>query len=1035
MAQVSPFRTAEELKNPEYNYFIAFKIDLSETDKNKIDAKIKTVTGSPKGDILTRRLIELKTDAIEIMCNDSVYDAATGKYIPERGGRAKEAADAKAYKLKEAVGVIEILCQTRKTLLKSEVIDICNTANKPIIFFSEAELLNAISYLSGLGVKIIDNIDASIPFSDYQQTEKRLDTLGKKDLYDFLGVQSTSSNSEIQAASDKMYSDSSKTNDLKRKQAISQLCATAKKLLLDSKEARRTYDQYLVLKNDVWSDFEKRKSFGIKEMTMDEYKNYTSTVIALLKVQIDEAERILAIGCKYFQITIVGKTEGNNFEFCPYPDCGKLYIKGAKSCPHCGKPLEVICWNCKQKTPFTKEDKGCPTCGATHRAHDMFNQCCEKIDKLLSRPMVEISDLQSVFLEVKNVVPNYATHADSTVAKKVAEYESVIQSRVRQEETTGAKYKEDVSKIQQMIAKRCYQSALAIAKSLNVKYSTYNIDNSRKLVSDISAVVQNAQRQVDAAKQYLAQGNISLAISTAAKAIDICDDNADARQIMQKIPPQAVTNLRITTEKGKVRLEWDDNAKQEFISYTIIKKIGVAPISAEDGALVDCGLSVKFFEDVNIVSATPYYYAVFVERYGVKSSIAVTSESAIIFADVSNMQQEVVDGGIKVIWEAPQNVKSIDVWKNSGTIAPTRSGEGVRVECSLNGFTDNKCDGQSAYLVICNYDLKGKLVQSRGICAVFKPYEKATPLEDVRIEPIESNRYVFTCATGYAGKVKLYVSNKKLSIPTNTPLKYLDFNSICKGLAQIESSANANGEIIFSLSAGNIFYVYPIVSTEQLFVVSPPRLINTIEGIKKLTHSINNGTVTVSGALHPKAQSIIVRIGHDRYIENIDGGGEKFSYKVEDFSKSGKFEIKLKTDTVNYITIFVAFKEDGNISYSPAIKLEPPIDYREAITVLYSIDYVVSTIKPFKINITFESDKATEIPKLLIMQGYPRPMNKNAGKLCERIDKIVLKKGLLSKKYTAKVSIMVNPAAANMKYALFLNEETNLVHLKEVVKL
>lgn len=1028
-------RTPEELNNPEYNYFIAFKIELTETNSGKIDAKIKTVTGSPKGDVYTRRLIELKNDAIEIMCNDAVYDEATDKYVAGRGGRAKEAAQAKKFKLDEAVSLIGILCKSRKTLLKSEIIDICGTANKPVTYFTEDELFKAIAYLSGMGVKIIDNIDASIPFSDYQQTEKRLDTLGKKDLYDFLGVAATASNSEIQAASDKMYSDSTKTNDLKRKQLIGQLCATVKKLLLDTPKARKTYDQYLVLKKDVWDDFELKKKFSVKEMTMDEYKNYTSTVINLLKVSIDEAERILGVGCKFFQMTIAGKSEGNNFEFCPYPGCGKLYEKGAKSCPHCGKPLEILCWNCKQKTPFTKDDKGCATCGATHHAHDMFNKRCEKIDQLLSRPMVEISELQSAFLDIKNVVPNYSARSDSTVAKKVAEYEAIIQARVKQEETTGAKYKEDVSKIQQLIAKRSYQAALAIAKSLTVKYSTYNIDNSKKLVSDISAVVLNAQRYVDSAKQYLAQGNSAQAIATAAKALDICEDHADARQIMQKIPPKPVTNLRVTTEKGKARLEWDDNSRQDFISYTIIKKIGIAPSSADDGALVDRGLSVRFFEDANIVSATPYYYAVFVERYGVKSPIAVTNVSATMFADVSNMQQEVVDGGVKVTWDAPQNVKSIEVWRNSGTVAPLRSGEGTRIDCTTNGFTDNKCDGQSAYLVLCKYEMKGKIIQSNGVRAVFKPYEKAAPLENVKIEAAGSGRFTFTCASGYTGKVKLYYSFTKLPIPTNTTLKYLDFNAICKGLNPITAGMNANGEMIFSLPAGKIYQVYPIVSTEQLFIVSPPQLINTMEGVSRLTHSLSGGTVTVGGTLHPDAQSLVVRISQERYIDDVNGGGEKFVYKASEFARNGKIEIKLKTNTLNYITLFAEFREDGIVSYSPAIKLDPPIDYREAVSVLYCLDYSVSATKAFKVNINFEADKPTEIPKLLLMQGSPKPLSKNAGKLTERIEGVVLKKGLFSKKYTAKVSVTVSPAATNTKFAIFLNDESGRVQLKEVRKL
>ena len=1032
MAETNKQRSQQELKNPDLNYFIAFKIDLTETDKTKIDSTIKKVLSNTGGSVIIRRLLELKNDATEIMCNDSVFQ--NGTYVPGKGGRSLEAKAAKKFKLDEARSIIEILCNTRKTLLKSEILDICNNSNKPIAFFTEDEFFKEIAYIeTSLGVKIIDNIDTQIPFNDFQQADKRLESMGKADLYEFLGVNKKAKEADIESASNKTYNESSKSSDLKKKQNVSDLCARVKKLLLTSPQIRTAYDQYIVIKKDVWDEFSQRKSFGIKEISMEEYESYVQTVIDLLHISLSEAEKIIAIGCKYFQQTIVGKSDGNSFEYCPF--CGKLYVKGSNNCPHCGKSLEMLCWNCGQKMRASKDDAGCSSCGATLHAHDLYNQRCQKLDLLLSQPSVEVAELQNAFLDIKNVVPNYSASANSTVAKKVKEYESVINARIKQEETTGVKYKEDVTKIQQLIARKNYQSALSMAKSLIVKYSTYNVANSKKLVSDISVVIQSAQRHVDQANQYMSQGNVALAIVNAAKAIDICDDFSDAHQIMQKYPPKPVSNLRVRTEKNKVRLEWDDNIKQDLITYTVIKKIGIAPTNAEDGNIVDSGLSVKFFEDSSIVSATAYYYAVYVERYGVRSPIAVTQTASTIFSDVLNVQQEVVDGGVKVNWEAPQNVKSVEVWRNAGTVAPLKSGEGTKIEATLNGFFDTKCSGDNAYLIVCNYSTNGKTVQSNGIRSVFKPYDKTTPLSGIKIENRNGNQFVFGCNPDYTGKIKLYYSTAKQAIPVDKTLKYLDFNVICKGLTQIDTVANSDGTIDFLLPKGKIYHVYPIVSTEQLFVVSPPVLINTLDGISNFSHSFSNGILSITGNLHPKAQSIVVRVSNDKYIDKIDGGGEKFTFKAEEFKKNGKIDIKLKSNTVSYVTLFVEFKEDGISSYAPFIQLDSEIDYREKVTVLYSIDYKTSPVKPFKLTLNFEADCEVEIPKLLIMQGSPRPMNKNAGKLCDRIDGVALKKGLFTKKYSAKKVVTVDPVATNIRFAVFLNEESNFIQMKEVKKL
>lgn len=1034
MAQVLAQRTPEELGNPEYNYFIAFKIDPKETDKSKIEARIKTALSSTSGTIAGRRLNELKNDVLEVMCNDSVFNSASGTYAVGKGGRAKEAAAAKTFKLKEATGIVEILCQTRKMLLKSELIKILNVKNKPVTYITESEFFGALSYLEKMGVKIIDNTDVSIPFSDYQQAEKRLEPLNKKDLYDFLGLPPSASAAEIQKASDEQRRESSKSSDLKKKQSVSNLCSTVKKLLLSGQAARDSYDRYLILRDKVWADFETRNNFSIKEMSMEEYADYTQKVIELLKVSVAEAEKILAVGCKFFQFNIVGKSDGSNFEVCPYSDCGKLYVKGAKSCPHCGKPLEIFCWNCRQTMRFTKDDKGCFACGATVHAHELFRQKCSALDGILAKPVTDIATLQTAFLAVKNVVPNYASRADSAVAKKVNEYEGVIAARIKREETTGAKYREEVVAINELVAQKRYQSALALARGLAVKYPGYDSENTRKLTDSYTAVMNSAQQQVELAKQYMAQRNEGMAVAAAVKAIKLCDDHTEARQILQKFPPKPVTGLRASLDGGKIRLEWGA-VKQDYVTYTVIKKVGVAPTSAEDGALVEDGLSICFYEDLNIVSATPYFYAVYAERYGVHSSITATQTVVMGYADVANVRQEVVAGGVKVTWDTPQNVKSVEVWKNSGAVAPMNPGEGKRVPVSENGFTDAGCDSESAYLIVCNYDVKGKTVYSHGVRAVFKPFEKTEPLRGVRIEPLGGGRYIFSCDAGYTGKVRLYTAATKLSIPTDTTLRYLDFNSICKGLSPVAAVPNSEGRLVFSLPVGKIYQVYAIVSTEQLFIVSPPVLINMIEGIVRCAHTFADGIVTVMGQLHPKASAVIIRIGQKDYIDTPETGGEKFTFRAEEFSRKGKLELKLKTDTVNYITVFVEFREDGVTSYAQPVRLTPPIDYRETIPVLYSMEYVSNPSKPFKVTLSFEADKEVSLPNMVLMQGSPRPLNKNAGGLCERVDGVVLKKGLFSKKYTAKRVITAKPVPANIKFALFLDEDVSFIQLKEVRKL
>ncbi len=1031
MADIS-FRTAEELNDPAFNYFLAYKIDPNETDKAKIEPIIKKAMSDTKGGLESRRLLELKTDIMEIMCNDSTYNAQTGTYKPNSGGRAQEAKAAKKLKLKETVDVIQRLCQTRKTILKSEIKGLCDKANTPVAFFTEAELDAAIKPLLSI-IKIIDNLDSSIPFDKYQKTDQLLKAQKKADLYDFLGCKPTDSSAEIQNKSDEQYKNSQKGSDLKKKQAVSALCALVKELILSSPQSKKYYDYYLALRDDIFANYEIFKSNGIKEIEFETYLKNAQTVVDTLHISSNEAETILAVALKFYQLTLIGNNTGD-LEFCPYPGCGMLFKKGAKSCPHCGKPLEVVCWNCRQTTPLTKDDRGCPTCGATQHAHDVFVKKCGALDSLFARPNVTIPELETALLDIKNVVPNYQSRADSTIAKKVQDYNKQVGEIVDREKKLGEAYKADVAKTRELIAQKKYQTAFGVARSLQTKYGSYNLASTQKIVADINAVLATAQKQIEMAKAYAAQRNEAAAIAAAAKALEICEDYNEARQILQKFPPKPVTNLRATLNGNKVLLEWDDRVKQDFTSYTIIKKVGVAPVNADDGALVDKGLSIKFFEDENIIPATPYYYSVYVDRGGIKSPLCTTMTPVLLYTDVSNVQQEFVTSGIKVSWETPKNIKNIEVWKKDGPVAPLKAGDGTKVVSDGKGFYDEKCTGETSYLIICNYQVKDKVVQSRGVKVVFKPFEKTSPLENVNIEPIGPNKYVFTCNEGYTGNVSLYYSNTKLPIQTNTVLKYIDFTTICKGLTKIATSPTVDGKISFIIPQDKIGMVYPIVATDQLFVVSPPHLVNTITGMNA-SHTVNNGTVRITGALHPKASNLIVKVSHSKYADKMTDAGENFTFKKEEYTKRGFAEVHLQTNTINYITLFVEFVEDGIKTYSQPVKLNPPIDHRESVNVHYCLEYTATPAKPFKVTITFESNIEVEVPALVLMKGRPVPLNKNEGELCERLEPLKLKKGFLSKKYTGKHIVTVTPTATTTKFAVFLSEDGGHVAIIEVPKL
>ncbi len=302
MATTNSQRTAEELRNPELNYFIAFKIDLKEIDKTKIEQKIKTELSKTGGSITQRRLLELKDDIMQVMCNDATFDGTS--YKPNTGAGQREAEAAKTLKLNETADFIRMLCQTRKKFLKSELITIYDKVNMPLTYFTKDEFFKALGFLNGLGVKIIENTDVKIPFDKFKKADKMLELLEKKDLYDYLGVSKTVLQSEIHSEANKAYMSWMRSPNLRDKQLGSQLDGMIKDILLDQ-AVRKAYDQYLVIRTGVWDEFAQREKFGVKELSACEYEKYIQRVVSLLKTSVQEAEIIIAAGCKFFQLVLV----------------------------------------------------------------------------------------------------------------------------------------------------------------------------------------------------------------------------------------------------------------------------------------------------------------------------------------------------------------------------------------------------------------------------------------------------------------------------------------------------------------------------------------------------------------------------------------------------------------------------------------------------------------------------------------------------------------------------------------------------------
>jgi len=1013
-------RTPDELKNPEYNYYLAYVIDPAEKDAKKIETALAQRKNSfTQGTPVQRRLKDLYTETVRIMTDKTL--------------REEEFQSAKKFKLEIAEKAIVAIVRGRGAIYKSDLVKMADASGK---WLTADEIEKKITYLTQQGAKIVDDTKRSLDFLTYDKIDKLLKTTGKSNLYDLLGATQNVSVSALQSAVTTVYNSVSGKTDAKST-ATNGVCGEAKKVFKDE-NSKKYYDVYLTTK-DIWDEFALRRSTGISEMELKEFLAYSEKARNALKTlgitDVDYIEVLLAEGLNNFRIAVAGGEErGIDLEDCPY--CGMAYANNnnPKACPHCHNPLEIICWNCGGKAPYTIKKNTCPSCGAAKDHSARFDAIVKKIDNLLVQPGISITDIQTELNNLKNLLPDYKKMSASKLAKKAAEYDEKVNKKINEEETVGRAYKEEFDKIQELVNLKKYMTASGAVTALKNKYPVYNAGKTDALASAISSVIAKVKQYAEKAKTYSAANNEDAAVGEIAAALDLSADYIEAKQILSKFPPKAPQSVSAAIKEGSALVTWVVGQQQKFAVFTVIRKNGSRPTSIEDGTVTASELSINFFEDKTIVSDTPYYYAVFSSRLGVNSPIVCAGTPVTAYFDVSNIRQDIISGKIAVKWEAPLNVSEIEVTRKKGLVPPAGREDGQKISVKNNeSFEDGDYDkAGNSYFFVCVYKSGKGINYSKGVTRTFKAFEELIPLSNVKIEQNGTTSFTLSCDKAVSGKRGIYFSTQEANCKIGSTLQIAEFKNFYKGLNETGLMASDDNTAAFTLPPDKAYYVYPVVCNEQLLIVSKPVIVNTMIGVSQISFTESSDEVVITGKPHLLAKTIIAKVSNTAFPVSLNSDGDRISVTKDDFVKDG-FHIKLKANADSYITIFAETENEGVKSTTCGVRLGSVISVKEKITVLYKMDVNVSAAKPFPVKIDFQSDAPAVIPELMLVMGNPRPLSKNEGQLVDRTPSLTLKKGLFpGGKYTAAITIKSPPVAVNSKFKLFPSTDNNYLSLKEV---
>lgn len=193
----------------------------------------------------------------------------------------------------------------------------------------------------------------------YKGIQDQLKTLGKNDLYDFLGLRRTASIAEIKQRNEEMY------NKVQRG-TISATGDVAKELTgkvmtwLYTEDKRQDYDR--TLNNEAFQNVARMMDQITAASRLIQPGQYRMLVEECTRqgMPLARAEGLIWDYAEEKGITIIDGGDSSSVETCRF--CGSLNDRNATVCKECGMPLNVVCPKCGQRSAGSDELR-CTKCG------------------------------------------------------------------------------------------------------------------------------------------------------------------------------------------------------------------------------------------------------------------------------------------------------------------------------------------------------------------------------------------------------------------------------------------------------------------------------------------------------------------------------------------------------------------------------------------------------------------------------------------------------------------------------------------------
>jgi hypothetical protein len=720
-----------------------------------------------------------------------------------------------------------------------------------------------------------------------------LNTLGKADLYEYLGTPPRTSTETLKKAAERRNRELMSKPHREPENTERRLVGLAT-TVFQSDEMRNRYDH---TRSVAVLDPLKGRIHVAKQgefILPDAYEVLVRQGVGLGVAESDVREFVLdfAQQAKIKVVTVDSKgATPKRLLVCGSPKCpSPIADEADQMCRGCGAPLYMDCPRCSKRVPSS--DRACGNCGARTGDYPLVLDAVRKI-----RAALDKSDLASatrLFQEIRSDLGDWPEL--SKVGAEIEQHrreEAARQAQRQQEQAAREKAIQTLVREKRVTTAR--KQLPTGAKARGESQILISLDE------QIAAALTVADGFFASALHAEKKGDNETAAVLIEKTLDVCIDHELAKQAAARLPrPSAPLNLNAEVRGKSVHLAWAKPATRRAMRFQIVRRSGRPARTPEDGDNV-CVTGGTSWDD-QPPPGTAWHYAVFalwLDWISVPASAApvLLREAVRGFSALPRM------GAVALRWKRPAGATHVRIVRKKGGV-PASDADGTTLDARSDELTDSYLQNGQPYgyrVTPCYPDplQPGSVLEGPPATATAVPVAPAPTVDDLQAtwEPPATLVLKWTPPTADDTQILLVPKDRE-----PRPGTVLDAGEAASLGEVLVTSRAGNARVV--LNRQGLFSIVPLSLRSGLATVGKAVPLNTLRGVGNVRADGNGDRVVVTWDWSTEFVSATMRVATDRHEERVVGGSaETHRITREAYREAGGLDLGPRPPGTLFITV------------------------------------------------------------------------------------------------------------------------------------